>query len=237
MSEAWVWTESHGQRSRSVAMRSTSRGHFPPDGVAAGGSESRDVQRGEVVGLHRAVELPPVDGHHHLVFEPQMVQEHRPRQLDALVVAHGQLHLREQVAGPALRHQEGATLRSPMPARRRWRRPAARRRPGGRCPARPRPGPRRRGPARAVTVDPVVGPQQLDRALGHQRRSGHGVDHGVGRRLEPPPPPAPPRSRRRPRRRSPPPRRGASNDGTSGKAGRGRVARRAQEGPPLGRRQ
>ena len=85
-------------------------GHLVAGGAAPGRHGGRDVQRGEVVGLHRAVELPPVDRHHHLVVEAEMVQQHRPRQLHAVIVGDGQLHLGEQVPRPALGHQERAAL-------------------------------------------------------------------------------------------------------------------------------
>ena len=53
--------------------------HLVAGGAAVGRHRARDVQRGQVVRLHRPVEIPPVHRNHHLVVETEVVQEHRPR--------------------------------------------------------------------------------------------------------------------------------------------------------------
>ncbi len=133
-----------------------------------------------MVGLDRPVELPPIHRRHHLVIETEVVQQHGPRQRDRPVVGDRQLHLREQVARPALRHQEGSALEGcgrgelrcidePDPLRHRI---DAERRP-------------RHVEERERRHDrhlhPGVGAQQLDGTLGHERRARHGVDNRFGR--------------------------------------------------------
>ena len=115
-----------------------------------------------MVGLHRAVELPPVDRRHHLVVEPEVVQEHGPRQRDAVVVGDGQLHLGEQVARPALGHQERAALarrqREPKAPASTRRTPSA----SGSMPSAD-PGQVQEGEGGpGGHLDPAVGPQQVD---------------------------------------------------------------------------
>ena len=209
-------------------------GHLVAGGAALAGDEGRDVDGREVVGLQRAVEFPPVDGRHHLVLEAEVVQEHRPGQFQAVVVGDGQLHLGEQVPRPALGHEERATL-------------ALRHGAGdagvdeahpcgqGIDPQR-HPGQVQEGEGRAGGhFHPAVGPQQVDGALGDQRRPGHGVDDRVGRRLD----------RRRHQRLDDPAvdlveRRGRLVEVVEGRhtleAGGRRVACRPEIGAPQGRR-
>ena len=154
-------------------------GHLIAGGTAFAGGGGGDVDRREVVGLQGAVELPPVDGGHHLVLEAEMVQEHRVWQLQALVVGGSQFHLGEQVARPALGHQEGATLAPDHGA-------------GGTGVDEPHPFGQgvdtQRDPGQVQEgeggtgghLNPAVSPQQVDAALGHQRRSGHCIDDGFG---------------------------------------------------------
>jgi hypothetical protein len=124
-----------------------------------------------------------------------------------LVVGQGQLHFGEEVARPALGHQERTSFAGRLQVRSCWHRGGAPLRPEGRCPAPPRPDPRRRVPGarspppgrRPATARPSARPPGAIRA---RRRP-------LLRAPPPsPPPPAPPQSRRRPRRTFPPPRRG-----------------------------
>ena len=159
-------------------------GHLIAGGAAVGGDGGRDVDGREVVGLQRAVELPPVDRHHHLVVEAEVVQEHRPWQLRAIVVGEGQLHLGEQVARPALGHQEGAALapdHGPEVAGIDEAHPF-----GQRVDAQCRPGQvqGRRGPGRTVTSTRPSARSRSTVRSATERRPGHGVDDGVGRRLD-----------------------------------------------------
>ena len=158
-----------------------------------------------------------------------MVEQHRPGG-HALVVGHGQLDLGEQLAGPALRHQEGAAL-------------LGRRRLEGAGVD--------QAHARGQRVDAERRPGQVQ-----ERECGDGVTppgrrRAAGRPCAPPP--AGIRARRR-RRRAPPRRRGDQflhdrgidllervrrlvemvEGGHAPTPCRGRMPRRAQEGPPRG---
>ncbi len=156
--------------------------HLVAGGAALGSAPARDVQRGQVVRLHRAVELPPVDLFDQLVVEAQMMQEHRPRQFHAVIVGGGQLQFGEQVPRPALGHQERTAL-----VRRHGLERAGVDQPhplGERVDAERRPGQVQEGECRQDGhLDPAVGTQQVDAPLGHQRRSGHGIDDRFGRRV------------------------------------------------------
>ncbi len=72
--------------------------HLRPHGDPAAVGRGRHVERGEMVRLHGPVELPPVDGRDHLVLEPEVVQDHRPREDQAVVIWEGELHVREHLA-------------------------------------------------------------------------------------------------------------------------------------------
>ena len=61
-------------------MSATSRAISSPEDTSAGAGERRDVEGGQVVGLDRPVEIPPVDLDDHLVGQTEVVQDHRPRQ-------------------------------------------------------------------------------------------------------------------------------------------------------------
>ena len=105
-----------------------------------------------------------------------MVQEHRPGQLEAFVVAHGELDLGEEVTGPALGHQERTAL--PGQGRPEGAGVGQAHPLGQGVDTQRHPGQVQEGEGRqSGHRDPAVGPQQLDGALGHQRRAGHGVDH------------------------------------------------------------
>ena len=157
-----------------------------------------------MVRLHRPVEIPPVDLEHQFVVEPEVVQDHRSRQV--LAVPDAELHLGEQPASPALTDERGlpAHGRRTTPRRADERpRPAGRRRVGTRRgPGTREPGRRSRRPCRP----PAAGPRSAPRRAGIRARRRR-------RRLLPrPPPPAPPRSSRTPRRTSPPTRRGGRRE-------------------------
>ena len=66
-----------------------------------------DEERGQVIGLERAVEVPPPDADHLFVLEPEMVQDHHFGHRAVSVVQGRQLDVGEQRLRPALRDQEG----------------------------------------------------------------------------------------------------------------------------------
>ena len=160
-------------------------GHLGAGGHGrAAAARAGHVERGEVVGLHGPVELPPVDRGDHLVLEPEMVQEHRP----------GQRRGRRRPGRDSLtsesswRDQHWATRNGPRsPASHRSERGGVDETDplGQRVDAECRPGQVQEGERRDDRdLDPVVGAQQLDGALGHERRSGHGVDDRLRRRVD-----------------------------------------------------
>ena len=138
-------------------------GHLGGDG----GGQHRHIQRGQVVGLHLPVEIVPGHGAHRLVGQAQPGQHDR---LGRRRAVDGELDLRQHVAGVALGHQQGPPLarrlhREPMPVDEAD---------AGRHRVDPQPGPRQVGerqPGHQLDVDPLVGQQQLDGPLGHQRRA------------------------------------------------------------------
>ena len=171
--------------------------------------QRRHVERGQVVRLDGPVELPPVDRRHHLVVEPEVVQDHRPRR-----ARHAPSSDRPSFTSESRwRDQHWATRngpRSPPPPRRtRRRRRDGRPRPAGSMPRAAQARSRKESAGRTVTSTRSSARSSSTRALGHQRRPGDGVDDRARAPRRPrPPPPAPRRSRRTPRRRSPRTRRG-----------------------------
>ena len=145
---------------------------------------SRHVERGQMVRLHGPVELPPVDGGHHLVVEPEVVEDHRSGEGRAgvVVLVEGELDVGERLARPALGDQERAAL-------------AHGRRSehtgidetdsfGQRVDAECRPGQVQEG-ERGDNRDPdaAVAAQQLHAPFGHERRPGDGIDDRLRRRV------------------------------------------------------
>ena len=152
--------------------------------------QHRDVQRREVVGLDLPVEVVPGHGAHRLVGQPQAGQHHRRQPVGGL---DRQLDVGQHRLGVALGHQQRPPLarrldREPVPVDQ----PRPRRH---RVDAQAGPGQVGERHARhQLDRHPGVGQQQLDRALGHQRRPRHGVQHLASAPRRRPPPPGPRRS-------------------------------------------
>jgi hypothetical protein len=146
--------------------------------------QTRHPQRRQMVGLDGAVDVRPGHCGDRLVGQTEMVKEHanrlRPgadRQIE------GELDLREHGTAVALGHEEGAALPGHIDAER-----------GGvddtdtggnRVDAQPLPRQvQKRQGRNHLGGDAVVGPQQLDRPFGYERRTRHQVaDVGTGGRL------------------------------------------------------
>ena len=113
----------------------------------------------------------------------------RPRRWsdgDRRSVLHRQLDVGQHVAAVALADQQRAALPGRLD-REAW--PSTSRAPAatGSTPSRAQARSRNDSRGQDVDVDAAVGPEQLDGALGHQRRAGHGVEHlaVLGRRRPP----------------------------------------------------
>ena len=133
--------------------------------------EARDPEAGEVVGLHGAVELHPLDGGDRLLGQAEALQhDHRLRRR----VVHRQLDGGEDVDAVALAHQqrtgrarclgrEALAVDQAHPGRQRIDAEAGpgevEEREGGLDPH----------------LHPALAPQQFDRPFGHQRGAGHRV--------------------------------------------------------------
>ena len=129
----------------------------------------REVDGGEVVGFDRAIELPPVDRDHHLVGQPEVVQDHRLWWLHRRVLE-CKLDVGEDEPGPALGHEQRASAHCGVADRAGVHHPDTL---GHRVDPERRPGhvdERQRRHDREV--DPLVGAQQLDGALRDEGRPG-----------------------------------------------------------------
>ena len=169
VSDSWVCSASHGQRSRSIRTRSTNAHDLAGDRRG----QLRHPQRSEVVGLDDAVEVVPRHRRDRLVGQTEPLQHDRrsgPSSSDELDL--GQ-HVRASRTG----HQQSGRAR-PRPRSRSD---------GRRRAARPRRTDRRRARAQREVEErqrrmhrPARcrrAPQQLDGALGDERRTGNDVEH------------------------------------------------------------
>ena len=131
-----------------------------------------------MVGLNRAVELPPVHREHQLVLQPQMMQQHGAGRGTLARFADAELHVGQQLTGPGLCDEEGSAL--PLSHLLEVGGVDQADAPGQRVDAQRGPGQieeRERGDER--DVDPFVGAQELHRALGHAGRPRHRIDDGT----------------------------------------------------------
>ena len=128
-----------------------------------------------MVRLEGSVELPPVHLRHDLVVEAEMVQQDRARRRRDCLVPQCQLHLGEEMARPALRHQEGPAFGAGHAGEvGRVHEPDAR---GERVDAERGPGQIEEGEGgHDRDLGARVGAQELDGALGHEWRPRDGID-------------------------------------------------------------
>ena len=135
----------------------------------------RDPQRGEVVGLDDAVEVVPRHLGHGLVGQARGAGARRPVGRPSST---RQLDVGQHVPVVALGDEQRAPLAGRLRPRSGGRRPGGRPRATGSTPRRAHARSRNERAGSTSTSTRGVGPtQQLDGALGDQRRAGHRVEH------------------------------------------------------------
>ncbi len=124
-----------------------------------------------MVGTNDSIEVGPGHGHHSFIGEPQALEDRHLRPL-----VDSQLDVGQHQGTVALRHQEGARLAGGLD-----REAVAVDQPdpgADGVDAQAGPGQVEKGQRRdEVDLDAAVGAQQLDRTLGDQRGTGHGIEH------------------------------------------------------------
>ena len=165
---AWVCSRSQGHSARRRAHELVEPGQLARHRLGQLG----DPQRREVVGHHVAVEVVPRHRAHRLVREAEALEHD-----DVGTVVERQLDVGQHV-GPGRTGPTSSGPRSPAACVSN-RRPSTSRAPSatGSTARRAHARSRNDSAGSTSTVDPRVGDEQLDGALGHHRRAGHGVEH------------------------------------------------------------